>query len=304
MGLVILTPLVQKIIIKLANRWVCCSGFRASQSLYDVLTGRISKERIEIFTDAATAIVATLLILDLTTEEFPTQADVAKDGLAKVLSNMWQKFVSYMGTYATVGFLWFVHHSILQHVKIFTPLMVLCNNIFLAFLAGTPFISTLVNKFTGSVSHNEKIAVRVSSFILFMSSLMHVAILSVALWQKHHTLHSWAVPTTNNIQHTSRSHRYLLLKTLIIPSVTLITFLSSFGSDKGTYYVYHVALFVVPILFIVLKIAYACHCWQHNQSNSLSESRHSSISETSISVVTTTDIRLNGQNVDPSEPQV
>lgn len=279
---VIIMPLFRRFLRRLTEKCL-----RRAESFYHVLSGRVSKERIELFSDAATAIIATLLILDLTTEEFPKKSEVDKLGLNKVLQNMWQNFVSYIGTYITVAVLWFVHHSVLQHIKIFTPLMVLFNNIFLAFLAGTPFISTLVNKYTGSSSHNAQVAIRVSSVIICICSSMPIAILGFSFWQRDLTLHSWAVPNAEE-SHTVRAHRYLFVKTLIIPIVSLITFFATLGSPHTTDVIYHASLIIVPVLFLLLKIAFACHCRQSIQANNSTEnspntSRHSSISEESNS---------------------
>ena len=278
---VIITPLLRRLIVRGSN-WCCRSD--SDSSAFNILTGRISKERIEYFSDAAIAIVATLLILDLTTEDFPKKDEIEKIGLERKLADMWQMFVGYMGTFATVGFLWFVHHSVLHQIKIFTPLMVISNNIFLAFLAGTPFISTLSNKYTGHASENEQIAVRVSCFVIFMASLMHVVTFVLALWNRNCALYSWAIPNSELVDR-STTHMYLLLKTLIIPVVTLITFLSSLFTAYGTFVIYHTALFVTPLIFIMLKIAYACHCWQHHPSDMRS------IGSTDISDMSDTDER-------------
>ena len=254
---VILSGYIRKMMSKLNSMFQCCP--QASSTTYDVLSSRISKERIEAFSDAAIAIVALLLILDLTTEEFPTEETVEKKGIKRTLHDMWQLFVAYIGTYVTVATLWFVHHSVLHHIKVFTAAMVILNNIFLTFLAGSPFISTLVNKFTGTSSHNEKIAVRVSCIIVFVASVSNLGLYLSAIYHKNIALHSWAVPSMqwNN---ATRSHAYLLLKTLVIPLTSLITFLFSLGSEFMTFVVYHISLVLVPILFIVLKILYACHC--------------------------------------------
>jgi len=274
---VIVTPLLRRAMVKVSNLFTCLYE-NPSQSNFNVLTARLHKERIECFSDAAIAIVATLLILDLTTEDFPTKKNVQKNGLNYELSAMWQMFVGYIGSYTVIAFLWFVHHSILHHIKVFTPLMVIFNNVFLAFLAGTPFMSTLVNKYTGHVTHNEQIAVRISCIIIFMASFMQTCILVLAILNKQLTLHSWAIPG-DSLESTSATHLYLLLKTLIIPLVTFATFLSSLFTPYGTYIVYHVSLFVVPVLFIILKVAYACHCCRQHSSNTNYDTQESSSAE-------------------------
>ena len=256
---VIFTPLIRRL-LAYCNRRYCCPLIEG-RSRIAVLAGRIDKERIEYFSDAAIAIVATLLVLDITTEDFPKDSAVKKDGLGRTLINMRPMFVGYMGCFTAVAILWFVHHSILHQIKLLTAAMNLCNNLFLAFLAGTPFVSTLVNKFTGHVSHNEKIAVRFSCVILFGAGFMQFTLFVLAYWNRNRLMHSWAIP---NGSAGHRTHIYLLLKTLIVPLVTFITFCTSISTDKATFIVYHVSLFAVPVLFVLLKIAFACHCNQRS----------------------------------------
>lgn len=259
---VIFTPLIRRLFAHCSRKFCC--PVAESRSRIELLNGRIEKERIEYFSDAAIAIVATLLVLDITTEDFPKKATVAKDGLGKTLLGMWQMFVAYMGCYATVALLWFVHHSVLHQIKTLTAAMNMCNNLFLACLAGTPFVSTLVNKYTGHVSHNEKIAVRVSCVIIFGAGLMQFLLFVLAFWNRGRLMHAWAIPGEGRGQ---RTHVYLLLKTLIIPSMTFLTFCISLSTDKVTYLFYHVSLVIVPVLFVLLKIVFACHCHQNSSGD-------------------------------------
>ena len=253
---VIFTPLIRNLFAYCSKKFCCPSEER---SRVQVLTGRIDKERIEYFSDAAIAIVATLLVLDITTEDFPKKATVAKYGLTKTLRDMWQMFVATMGSYVTVAILWFVHHSVLHQIKTLTALMNLCNNLFLTCLAGSPFVSTLVNKYTGHSDHNEKIAVRVSCVIIFGAGFMQFSLFVLAFWYRERCMHPWAIPEGRT---GHRTHYYLLLKTLIIPMMTFITFCATLSTNSVTNWIYHMSLVAVPVLFVLLKIAYACHCHQ------------------------------------------
>ena len=153
---------------------------------------------------------------------------------------------------------WFVHHSVIQKIKVFTPLMVLLNNMFLAFTALSPFISTLANKYTGHVNHNEEIAVRISSIAIFISSSMVLLIYLNAIYQENIAFYQWAIVESH--RSGNRSRLYLLLKTLIIPCVALVVFMCGFMSKYAAFFAYHLALFLVPCLFILLKYIFACHC--------------------------------------------
>lgn len=255
---VIATPLLRRAIVKLTRCSEKCHGHNL-KSTYEVLTGGIDKERVECFSDAAIAIIATLLILDLTAEDFPGKEEVEKNGLLKVILSQWPMFIAYVGTYLTIGLLWFVHHSVLHHINKFTASMVLVNKFFLAFLAATPFISTLLNKYSGHATFNARVAVGFSSVVIFLASVANFVLLVIAIFWKDVTLYDWAKPRSED-RSSSKAHTYLLIKILIIPVASVVTFLSSLTNDATCYIVYHVVIFITPALFFILKVVYACYC--------------------------------------------
>lgn len=257
---VLLTPFLKNMIIRCTELSTRCQCHDTT-STFEVLTGRISKERMECFTDAAVAIVATLLILDLTTEEFPKAKDVKDKGLLKVLEEMSQNFVSYIGTYTMVAFLWFIHHSVVQHILVFTRLLVATNRTFLALVALSPFLSTLTNKYTGHISSDSQTAVCFSSFIIFLGSFVNVLLIIFSLFDPNITMEEWARPRDEG----NPGLVYLSIKALIIPVVAFVTFVVSLGGPEASYYVFHINIFLAPALFIVLKIFYACHCCHAGQ---------------------------------------
>lgn len=272
---VILTPLLRRAMVKLTRCSDKCHGY-SLKSTYEILTGRIDKERIECFSDAAIAIIATLLILDLTAEDFPSKEEVDKDGLRKAILNQWQMFVAYAATYLMIGLLWFVHHSVLQHINKFTPLMVLVNKFFLAFLAGTPFLSTLLNKYSGNATFNARIAVGFSSVVIFLASFANVVLLVIALLWNDATMYNWAIPNSKD-QSSIKVHTYLLLKTLIIPLTSMITFLFSLTNNEVSYLIYHIIIFLAPVMFFVLKVVFACHCCRNFKTSKSKTTRLKSV---------------------------
>eukprot|EP00111_Clytia_hemisphaerica_P016735 TCONS_00049623-protein len=254
---VLLTPFMKRIIIKLTELSAQCR-FHDTVSTFEVLTGRIDKERLECFTDAAVAIVATLLILDLTTEDFPTEQEVEREGLVEALKGLKEMFISYVGTYVTVAIQWFIHHSVVHHLHIFTPILVVINRTFLAFVAFTPFLSTLNNKYTGHVSSDAQTAVGFSSIILFMGSFTNVLMIIVALFKPDINLVDWARPRDNG----NTALIYLTIKALVIPVMAFLTFVISLSGLEASYLVYHVCMYATPVVLILLKVGYACH-WRH-----------------------------------------
>ncbi|XP_014388951.1 PREDICTED: endosomal/lysomomal potassium channel TMEM175 [Myotis brandtii] len=101
----------------------------------------LSKERVEAFSDGVYAIVATLLILDICEDNVP-DAKVVEErfqgSLVAALSVYGPQFLAYFGSFATVGLLWFAHHSLFLHVRKATQSMGLLNTLSLAFVGGLP----------------------------------------------------------------------------------------------------------------------------------------------------------------------
>lgn len=266
--LLILSVLTTPWLIRVFARTQCkhhCQQCQNYQSPYKLVTGSISKERIECFSDAAIAIIATLLILDLTTEEFPTKEDVQRQGgLDNVLHGMQRKFASYVAAYAVIAFMWSVNHSILHHVKVFNPKMIFINKLFLAFAACTPFITNLLQKYAGHSSENATIAIRFSAGALFAGGFCNVLLLVAAVWDKETTMYEWAWPKRRRDNRANPVHTYLFLKTLILPFVCFVTFLACLSTHYACYVTFYVAVLAVPVIFVCLKIAFACQCrtWQ------------------------------------------
>lgn len=46
-----------------------------------------------------------------------------------------------------------------------------------------------------------------------------------------------------------------------------MTFVVSLGGPEASYWVFHISIFLAPVLFIILKIFYACHCCHTGQQN-------------------------------------
>jgi uncharacterized membrane protein len=70
----------------------------------------VSRERLEIFSDAVLAVAITLLALNLTV------AGPGHGPLTDQLTHQWQAFVAYLISFFTIGAIWMNHHSLLSCV--------------------------------------------------------------------------------------------------------------------------------------------------------------------------------------------
>lgn len=211
----------------------------------------ICKERVECFTDGVYAIVATLLVLDITTDDFPSE-EVTSKGIGKALSGLHSEYLTYVGTFAICGLLWFVHHSLFYSLKKVNYFMMIVNNVSLSCVGTLPFLVSILNKYVNGAHDVDKHAIQFGCLIVAVAGFSQFMIFNVALRnsQRYLTHHVIAIGL-----HTT-NHNYLLIKLLIIPVMAIIIFGTSFASVFEAYVTYHVLVFATPLVFIFVKLVY------------------------------------------------
>ena len=213
--------------------------------------GHIDKERVEFFSDGVFAIVSTLLILDITAENFPSKHEVAEKGIQATLKGMHSQFLTYGGTFVMVALLCFVHHSLLHCIKKMNQLMLICNNISLAFVGLAPLISAILDVYAGHGNRDSQLAVQISTAFIFMASVMQVVLFLVALWLGRNSLDPCGHPRL-----APHAHNYLVSKLAIIPCVTMLVFFAGFANPSITDDIYHISVGLTPLIFILFKALY------------------------------------------------
>ncbi|KAJ8395840.1 hypothetical protein AAFF_G00027230 [Aldrovandia affinis] len=192
----------------------------------------LSKERVEAFSDGVFAIVATLLILDIC--------------LIEALQDFGPEFLAYFGSFATVGLLWFVHHSLFLHVTKTTRLMGLLNTFSLAFVGGLPLAYELTHEFPRN-SRNELEAIQISCVIIFFAGIFQLAIWVAALFSERETLHPY-------VRYGGRDHAFMFAKLALYPCVALGTFFVTCALSRFSAPVFHLTQIVVPFAFLLLRL--------------------------------------------------
>ena len=232
------------------------SRLRLTNNEFDRIFGNfIENERVEFFSDGIFAIVSTLLVLDITAEHFPSDSKVNREGIQQTLLDMKSDLFSYGATFVVVALLWFTHHSLFHGLEKINQVMVICNNVSLAFVGLSPLINVTLSHFVGHGTPDGRLAVQCGAVILFLASITQVIVLCIALWKGSSSLKHCADP------HLSpRSHCYLMIKLSIIPAMTFLVFISvtlcpniSFADN-----VYHICAGLTPLIFIVMKIVFSC----------------------------------------------
>ncbi|XP_008415970.1 endosomal/lysosomal proton channel TMEM175 [Poecilia reticulata] len=209
----------------------------------------LSKERVEAFSDGVYAIVATLLILDICEDNVPDPAVVQKQfggSLVAALQAYGPEYLAYFGSFATVGLLWFVHHSLFLHVTKATRFMGLLNTFSLAFVGGLPLAYQLTHEFPRN-SQNELEAIQISCVIVFFAGIFQLSIWVVALYNEQETLHPY-------VWYGGREHVFMLAKLALYPCVALGTFFLSCILSKFSTSIFHLMEITVPFAFLVLRL--------------------------------------------------
>ena len=252
MAIVIVSPCINRL-VGIVYRNV--SRVPLTGSEFDRMFGNLAvdKERVEFFSDGLFAIVSTLLILDITAEDFPTKEQVNRDGIQKTLLHMESEIFTYGATFVVVALLWFTHHSLFHYIERLNQVMLVCNNISLAFVGLSPLINVTLNRYAGHDKPDSRLAVQSGAVIVFGASIFQAIVLVVALLKGPNYLESRANPRVS-----SRTHSYLALKLSIIPLMTFLVYLAATLSPSASDDVYHIAAGLTPVIFILMKVVFSC----------------------------------------------
>ncbi len=216
-----------------------------------LLTETIDKERIEFFSDGVFAIVATLIILDISEENIPTDDVVKAEGSLNVaLAKDTHVFLAYAGTFITVGLQWYIHHSLLHYVKEVSKLMMVLNFMGLMCVGLSPMAFKLTSTFEkhADENNNEAIAIQVSSTVILLTSLCQSAVWITALFNQDKRL-------VDAGKHGGKDHAYMAAKLSVYPFISMFTFFMSLADGFSATIFIGVQISVVS-LFILLGLLF------------------------------------------------
>ncbi|XP_059534117.1 endosomal/lysosomal proton channel TMEM175 [Myotis daubentonii] len=209
----------------------------------------LSKERVEAFSDGVYAIVATLLILDICEDNVP-DAKVVEErfqgSLVAALSVYGPQFLAYFGSFATVGLLWFAHHSLFLHVRKATQSMGLLNTLSLAFVGGLPLAYQQTSAFARQ-PRDELESVRVSCAIVFFAGIFQFAMWTAALLREAETLRPSA-------RFGGQEHAFMCAKLALYPCASLLAFTLTCVLSRFSTAIFHSMQIAVPFAFLLLRL--------------------------------------------------
>jgi uncharacterized membrane protein len=98
---------------------------------------RMSRSRLEAFSDAVIAIVMTIMVLELVP---PHEPDLA------ALADLWPIFIAYVLSFAHLGIYWNNHHHLLQAAKTVSGRVLWMNLHLLFWLSLVPFVTAWIGE--------------------------------------------------------------------------------------------------------------------------------------------------------------
>ncbi|XP_066918281.1 endosomal/lysosomal proton channel TMEM175-like [Clytia hemisphaerica] len=267
-SLLILNPIARKVYLHLKRRQ------KAPESdhlhfYWFLMKGNISKERVEAFTDAATAIIACVMILDIVIEQFKIMDVLSPDHLWPELKHLYGEFLTFVAAYIGVSLLWYVNHTVIHLFHTINTVLLYLQKLFLCFLSLLPLTGNIVHDFVGKGVNmqDSKLAIRYGSVAAFMASLCNLLMVVWGYHKKEKVLHRWALKGCKT--HSQKQKDYIEVKVLNMPFWALVSFIGSFGSVNVARIVAATSYTCMCFSFIVLKLMYVNHIGKHEHTKDL-----------------------------------
>jgi len=251
--------------------WLRCKT-DLNKLIVQLLSATVSKDRIEFFTDGVYSIIATLIILDVTTVAIPTLDTVNRKfngSLLRALQNNKVDYISYFTSFWVISLLWFVHHSIFNFIKRLNPPMFLTHQCSLSFVGLVPGgISLLADILRSNGSDaDEAAALQIAVGGIAVVSLFQFLLLA---------LMSFACDdcVDQAVFHNSKSSLYILGKVAIFPTTCVIGYWCSMGSESVRHHSFYILYIITPLAFVFINIVVKCsklhtffrQCWEKFQN--------------------------------------
>jgi uncharacterized membrane protein len=126
-------------------------------------------ERIVFFSDAVMAIAITLLAVDIRVPDLPRSEAAAE--LALRLGELNPQIMSFVISFVVIGIYWMAHHRYFRMIRDFDNRLIMINLVFLMFIAGMPFIASLLGRYAFLPLGVIPYAMEVSAIGLSLSAL-------------------------------------------------------------------------------------------------------------------------------------
>lgn len=253
-----LTSFAVRIIVYIYHRRKC---YKLPDFAVNIFRTVANKSRTEAFSDGVFAIVATLIVLDFTTQ-VPSSNDVHVIHHGNLKNALHQErfiYLSFVACFCIVGLLWFVQYGMFHFVRKITPTLSFINTVTLCLVGGIPFVSSIYISFadeTGKEApyydrENELMAVRASAVLVFLVGVSQLLFWTFALFNKTECLYEEVDCYPAEI--------LMFIKIMIFPTVSGIIYALSFSETLSTKNVYGSVVVVTPFIFLLVKAGFTIH---------------------------------------------
>ena len=130
---------------------------------------QIGMERLIFFSDAVFAIAITLLSLEIRLPE--TSSSLTNGELARLLLEIWPKYLAYVISFLVIGLFWIGHHRKFGHIQRYDANLMLLNLLWLMTIAFIPFPTSLISTYGNR-----------TATIFYASVMILASALSVCTW--------------------------------------------------------------------------------------------------------------------------
>ena len=258
--LLVLWPIFRNLGFYLRRKYVNQNKQENCRFYYYYSKGQISKERLEAFTDAAVAIIACVLMLDITVEEFPTSKKVDEEGLLAVLNHMLPEFRGFFGTYLIVSTLWYVNHTVINLFHTVDSVVLYLQKFFLAFLCLNPLSSSMYIKFS-TKGEDTKVSTLWMNAMGITAAMTQVFMLCWGYYRGEKLIHSWST-YSERVRHSDINRKqflYVRLKLAVFPFWALVGFSGYFATGKVPAILTTISTLGGTVTFIALKFIFMNH---------------------------------------------
>lgn len=225
---------------------------------------------MEAFTDAATAIIACVMILDIVILQFRTMGELkSSEELTKALIHLASEFVTFIISYIAVSLLWYVNHTTIHLFHTINTVLLYLQKLFLGVLSLLPLCGNIIHDFMwkGTNAKDSKLAARYAATVMFVAGGCNVLMVVWAYYKGDKVLHSWVLQGSK--KHSHRQKLYVELKIVNIPFWAVVGFLGSFGSKSAAGIIGWISFVGMCVTFIILKLAFVNHIGKAERTKEL-----------------------------------
>ncbi|XP_065639556.1 endosomal/lysosomal proton channel TMEM175-like [Hydra vulgaris] len=251
-----LMPIFRNLFLYARRRMKTSKRIEKYEFYYYFSKKNIPKERIEIMSDAAFAIIVSLIILDITTK-FSENVD-SDISLNHQLKDNLLEFYTFLATFGIVSTLWYVNHCVFHLFRTIPAIALYIQKYFLAFCCLCPLAANMILKFGTKGDESSSSSICYASLIVFCASMGNFFLFLYGFLTKDKYFYKWAT-FGRSFRTMSQQNKYIIFKTLNVPFWSLLCALCSLSPPKIALYILCGCFLATPTSFFIAKLVFMTH---------------------------------------------